>query len=65
MTYYSYFKKFSPSSIGGVSKPVSRATAKTLITKMKGKVDPKWWRNNIGERTILFENGNRIFMYAV
>lgn len=63
MTLYTYHKKFSRFSIGGVSTSVSRKTAKGLITRMKGKILPERFRY-IGERTVQFNNGNYIFMYT-
>lgn len=65
MTLYTYHKKFSRFSIGGVSTPIDRKTAKGLITRMKGKVVNERFRMNIGERIVKFENGNYIFMYSV
>lgn len=65
MTLYVYHKKFSLGSIGGVSTCISRSTAKMLISKMKGRYfNEKYWYNK-GERKILFNNGNYIFMYVV
>lgn len=64
MTQYTYHKKFSRFSIGGVSTPIDRRTAKGLITRMKGKILPERFRY-IGERTIQFDNGNYIFIYTV
>ena len=61
--YYTYHKKFSRFSIGGVSTPIERKTAKGLITRFNGKILNEKFRY-IGERTIKFENGNYIFIYS-
>lgn len=62
--YYSYFKRYSPFSIGGVIRGIERKTARQLITRFKGKVQTEKYYNQIGERKIVLNNRNSILIYV-
>jgi hypothetical protein len=59
---YSYFKRYSMFSSGGVIKPIEKRTAKSLITRFKGELLNERFRL-IGEtRSITLSNRNIIYI---
>ena len=61
--YYSYFKRFSPHSIGGTITGISRKAARQLITRYKGKIKPDHYDRVKAERVIQLNNNNHITIY--
>lgn len=59
---YSYFKRYSPFVNGGVSKAVEKKTAKSLITRFRGRLFNERFRLSGETRTINLNNGNIIFI---
>jgi hypothetical protein len=66
-TFYTHYKPFSAFSIGGVSKPVSKRTARAIIKKLNLSIDTKHpYRRDIGERKFKNESTREyIYIYAV
>ena len=63
-TYYTHYKPFSPFSNGGVSKAITRATAKRLLKRLRTPEDE--YRRNLGERKFSDEWGKEyVFIYVI
>lgn len=60
---YSYFKPFSPSSIGGTVTGIERKTAKRLLRQSKTIETEPEWRRTMGERVFTLSGRRTIHIY--